>query len=130
MIRQDGRIFKADSLPVGKPIIIIYFSPDCEDCQQFMDKISNSIDDFKSASIAMITFLPVESLSQFIERNNLNKYPNFYVGTEGSNFFVRDFYNIGQLPFVAVYTKDGDLVKQYSGKEIDFNDFLEHLRNL
>ena len=130
MIRQDGRMFKAESLPAGKPIMIIYFSPECEDCQEFMNKIMNRIDDFKSVSIAMITFLPVESLSQFIRKNDLDQHPNFYVGTEGSTFLVRDYYQIEPLLFVALYTKDGDLVKQYSGREIDFNDFLEHLRNL
>jgi hypothetical protein len=53
-------------------------------------------------------------LKDFVISNKLDKYPNIYAGTEGNTLFVRDYYNVMQLPFVAVYNKNGDLLKTYN----------------
>jgi hypothetical protein len=130
MLQPDGKVFKAEDLPIGKPIIIIYFSKECEDCQQLTDKILNRIDDFKKVSIAMITYLSVESVSKFVMKNGLNKYPNIYIGTEGNYLFVLNYYKINKFPFLALYTKNGDLVKMYHDYEVDLDDLLSRLMNL
>ena len=69
--------------------------------------------DFKSASIAMITFLPPDRLAKFSKQYALSKYPNIYFGTEGSSFLVRNYYKIMDLPFAALYSKEGNLIKTY-----------------
>jgi thiol-disulfide isomerase/thioredoxin len=130
MVQKNGKVFKAEDLPIGKPIIIIYFSPDCKDCQSLTDKVIARINDFKSASIAMITYLSLESVSQFVNKNGLDKYPNIYVGTESNSIFVMNYYNIKDFPFIALYTKNGDLVKRYYDKETDVNDLLHRLNSL
>jgi thiol-disulfide isomerase/thioredoxin len=114
MIQANGKIFKAGDLPMGKPIIIIYFSPECDDCQELMQVLLTRIDEFKKASIAMITYLPVESVKIFVAKYNLNNYPNIYIGTEGDYFFVRDYYKIEKFPFMVFYSENGDLIKNYS----------------
>ncbi len=129
MLQSNGKIFKAEDLPLDKPIIIIYFSPECDDCQHLMNNILSRISEFNSVSISMITNFSIESVSNFVTRNNLEKYSNIYAGTEGNSLFVMNYYNIDQIPFVALYTKDGDLVKKYI-KEIDLNDLLGHLKNM
>ena len=106
--------------------MIIYFSPECEDCMEFTKELLSRINEFKNVSIAMITFLPTETVSQFVKNYNVNAYPNIYVGTEGTLFFVRKYYNIQQLPFLAIYNKNGDLIKIYN-QEINLNDVLKNL---
>ena len=130
MVLSNGKVFNAHDLPLGKPIIIIYFSPDCEDCQKMTDEILARINDFKNVSIAMITYLPVESVSKFVAKNKLNSYSNFYVGTERPSLFVKNYYNIGLFPFVALYTMSGDLVKKYTSKEINIGDLSTRLKLL
>lgn len=130
IIQKDGKIFKAEDLPFGKPIIIIYFSPECNDCRVLIDNILARINEFKTASIAMITYLSQETVSQFVSKNGLDKYPGIYVGTEGNSFFVMDYFNITDFPFIALYTKNGDLVKRYYNKEVDVNDLLRRLKSL
>lgn len=78
----------------------------------------------------MITYLSVESVSQFVARNKLNKYSNIFVGTEGNYLLVKNYYNIEQFPFIALYNKNGDLIKKYSSAEINFNDLLVRLKKL
>lgn len=62
----------------------------------------------------MITYVTVNDLHSFVKEFNFTKYKNFYVGTEGSTFFVRDYYRVGKMPFVALYTKDGDFLNAWN----------------
>lgn len=130
MVLSNNMVFKAQNLPVGKPIILIYFSTECDDCQHLTNELLTRIDDFKNVSFAMITYLSVESVSQFVTKNNLNKYSNIFVGTEGDYLFVKDYYNIEQFPFIALYNKDGELIKKYNNKEINLTDLSYRLKNL
>jgi thiol-disulfide isomerase/thioredoxin len=129
IIRSDGKIFMAGNLPMGKPIVIIYFSPECEDCQQLTKELLNRIKEFNNASIAMITNLSVDKVKQYVAEYHLDTYSNIFAGTEGNSFFVGKYYSIGQLPFMALYNKNGDLIKVYN-KEISIEDLLIHLRDL
>ena len=129
MMQSNGKVFKAENLPMGKPIIIVYFSPDCDECQKFTEELLKRMDDFKKASIAMVTYLPVGTLPQFISKYNLNIYPNIFIGTEGTSFFLRGYYNITRFPFIALYNMNGDLIKIYV-KEENLNDLSDQLKNL
>lgn len=113
IIQPDGKPFFAANLPLGKPIIIIYFSPDCDECKKLTTDLLDRMIEFKKASIAMITYLPVESLKQFVTRFEIKSYSNIFIGTEGNSLFVRNYYNINRFPFIALYTQNGDLVKKY-----------------
>lgn len=129
IIQANGTVFKAENLPMGKPIIIIYFSPDCEECQKLTEELLKRMNDFKKASVTMVTYLPVEYVKQYVMKYNLNMYPNIYVGTEGSSFIVRYYYNIQTFPFMALFNKNGDLIKSYY-KEHNMEDLSVRLRDL
>jgi hypothetical protein len=129
IIQPNGKIFLATNLPMGKPIVIIYFSPECEDCQQLTKELLNRINELKNASIAMITYLSKEKVKQFVSDYQLDKYSNIFIGTEEDSYFVSKYYQVGKLPFMALYNKYGDLIKIYN-KEIDIEDLLVHLRKL
>jgi thiol-disulfide isomerase/thioredoxin len=130
IVESNGKIFKAENLPIGKPLIIIYFSPECDDCQRLTENFLTRINDFKNVAVVMITYLSVESVSQFVARNNLNKYSNIIIGTEGKYLFVKNYYNIEQFPFIALYNSKCYLIKKYYSKEINLNDLSDHLKNL
>jgi len=84
----------------------------------------------QKASIAMITYLPVETVKQYVTKNKLADYKNIFVGTEGNYLFVKDYYKIDQFPFMALYSKNGDLIKKYHSKEINVDDMLLRLKSL
>ena len=130
MVQADGKVFRAENLPFGLPIIIIYFSPDCDDCQLFISDLLARINDFRKVSIAMITYLPVGRVSDFVVKNKLTSFSNIYVGTEGNYMIVKNYYNIEQFPFVTLYNKNGDLVKKYNSNEVNLNDLSERLKLL
>jgi protein-disulfide isomerase len=42
MMQTNGKVFKAEHLPIGKPTIIIYFSPECDHCEKLIQRISKT----------------------------------------------------------------------------------------
>ena len=129
MMLANGKLFKAEDLPIGKPIIIIYFSPECDHCQKLMKELFKRTAELKKASIAMITYLPVDKVVAFQKLYGVNRYSNIYAGTEGSSFFVKNYYKLMEMPFAALYSKNGDFIKSYS-REIDLNDLSKRLKKL
>lgn len=130
MMQANGKVFKAQYLPLGKPIVLIYFSPDCEECQKLTKELLERIEELKNVSIAMITYQPVEMLAQYVLKNNLGKYPNIFVGTEGSSLFVRNYYDIMLFPFMTLYNKNGDLIVKYTSKQVSVEDLLMRIKKL
>ncbi len=130
MLQSNGKIFRAEELPIGKPIVIIYFSPDCEDCQKLTKDLLARMNDFKYVSFAMITYQPVENVRAYVVKNKLNNYSNIFIGTEGSSLFVRNFYNIMKFPFMTLYNKNGDLIVKYQMNEINLDDMYSRIKAL
>ena len=113
IMQSNGTIFKAEQLPFEKPILIIYFSPDCDHCQAFMKDFFKRAGDFKKASVVMVTYLPVAEVAKFSTTFNVKKYSNIYVGTEGSSYFLKNYYQIADMPFTALYDKNGNIIVSY-----------------
>lgn len=130
MVQADGKIFRAEQLPMGKPIVIIYFSPECEDCQKLTKDLLARMNDFKDVSFAMITYQSVENVRAYVVKNKLNTYSNIFIGTEGSSLYVRNFYNIMKFPYMILYNKYGDLIVKYQMKEINLDDMYSRIRIL
>jgi thioredoxin-related protein len=129
MVQANGKIFRAQNLPMGKPILLVYFSPECDHCEKMLKAFFGQAAHFQKASVALITFLPVEKVAKFVTDYNLAKHPNMYAGTEGNTFFVRNYYRVKELPFVALYTKNGDFVASFE-KDINLAALAEKLKQL
>ena len=113
IIQSDGKVFKAEQLPFEKPILVIYFSPECDHCQAFMNDFFKRAGEFKKASVVMVTYLPVEAVTKFVADYKVTNYSNIYVGTEGSSYFLKNYYQIADMPFTALYDKDGNIIASY-----------------
>ena len=113
MQTSSGGIFKAEQLPMGKPIILIYFDPGCDHCDELLRAFFRRAGEFTKASVAMITYEHPSRLIAFEKAFHTKDHSNLYTGTEGESFFVRNYYGITSMPFVALYNSMGDLVKEY-----------------
>ncbi|MBD0366683.1 MAG: redoxin domain-containing protein [Flavisolibacter sp.] len=122
ILQPNGTFFTSENLTKGKPTVIIYFAPECDHCQTLMNAYFKRVTDFNKAQVVMVTFKPVQELTPFINHYNVAKYPNIIVGTEGTTFYLRYYYNIANTPFVALYDRSGQLV--YAYRKIDSVDDL------
>jgi len=130
MMMANNKVFMAEDFPVGKPMLIVYFSPECEDCHVFIEGMLNRIADFKNVSIAMVTYMTGDIVTKYVIKNSLTMYTNIYVGTEGNTLFLKNYYNIVTFPFVALYDKNGNLIVKYTTKQVDLNDLVSRIKKL
>jgi thiol-disulfide isomerase/thioredoxin len=130
MMMANNKVFMAEDFPLGKPMLIVYFSPECEDCHVFIEGMLNRIGDFKNVSIAMVTYMTGDIVSKYVVKNSLNMYNNIYVGTEGNTLFLKNYYNIIYFPYVVLYNKEGDLIVKYTNKKVDIDDLVSRIKKL
>lgn len=129
MLMTNGKFFSADELQKNKPVVLIYFAPDCEHCQVLMNDFFKKIDAFKNVQVVLITFKPVEEVAAFEKLYQTSQYENIKVGTEGTTFYLRKFYKLQNTPFTALYNKQGKLVYSYR-KETYVNDLIQRVKQL
>lgn len=129
MVQANGKLFRAQDLPMGKPILLVYFSPECDHCEKMLKEFFQQAAGFQKASVALVTYLPVDRVAKFAADYRLSNYANMVAGTEGTTFFVRNYYRIKDMPFVALYTKNGDLVAAYE-RDVDLKALREKLKRL
>jgi hypothetical protein len=130
MMMANNKIFRAEDFPIGKPMLIVYFSPECEDCHVFIEGMLNRISDFKNVSIALVTYMTGDIVTKYVVKNSLNMYTNIYVGTEGNTLFLKNYYNIINFPYVVLYNKEGDLIVKYTTRKVDIDDLVSRIRKL
>jgi thioredoxin-related protein len=129
MVLPNGSNFTSASIKKGKPIILIYFSPDCDHCKVLMNEFFKRTSDFDKAEIVMVTFKPLKEVVQFISDYRVNQHPNIIVGSETPMFYIRYYYNLTSTPYTALFDKKGQLVYSYR-KETSLSDLANRLKNI
>jgi thioredoxin-related protein len=117
MIQTNNKVLNATGLPFDKHIVIYYFSPECEECERVTDELVSRKDELEKASIVFITYFPLETVKEFAVKHALNGYPNIYIGTEGNSMFVANYYRNMDFPFIVLYDKKGNYIKNYNRAE-------------
>lgn len=100
------------SLPKGKPVVFIYFSPECSHCEYETEEIKRHMDSLKNATFVFVSYHPIEKIKAFFDKYNLDKYPNIVMGRD-PKYFIPSFFRVEFTPFVAIYTPQGNFVKAY-----------------
>lgn len=109
----NGQHFQSSDLSKDQPLMLIYFDPSCDHCHAFINELLKKINLFRDVQIVMITYVPLDQVKSYLAGSELSKQPGIKVGTEGSTFVVRYFYDIVQFPYVALHRKDGILMSTY-----------------
>ena len=125
---KDQNLTSAD-LEKNKPVMIIYFAPDCPHCQKLIKDMKPSMSKFKNIQVIMITFSDIRMVKTFENDYGLKAYPNFILGTEGYTYTVQRFYQLKHTPFVAIYDKNGKLVQTFE-KQPEASDLLTAIKKV
>ena len=104
---------KAD-VPKNKPVLLMIFDPNCDHCQHATEDILKNIESLKNIQIVMSTNASFEGLKDFYNRYELANYKNITVGLEVKYFLV-PFYDVRNLPYLAMYDKKGKLITTHEG---------------
>lgn len=112
----NGQQYTSAQLAAG-PVVLIYFSPDCEHCQSFTKDLLKNYNVVANKQVVMVTFQAMDMLKPFVSQYSLGTYPNFKVGTEGTSYLVQRYYQIRSFPYIAIYDKKGNLVRTFEGEQ-------------
>ena len=114
ILTTDSVYVTPANLKKHKATMIIYFSPDCSHCQHMMYEMKPQMKAFKNVQVVMIPFVQqLKAIQVFYRDFDLKNYPNFTVGTEGYTYLVQKYYQVKTTPFIALYDKNGKMVKYY-----------------
>ncbi len=74
--------FNTSQIPNDKPIAFVFFSPDCEHCQQETSDILKHMDSLKDVRFYFVSVDQIERLKVFRAYYQLHRYPNITVGRD------------------------------------------------
>lgn len=92
----------------------MFFSPDCEHCQHEAEQMVQNKEALKRIQIIMATTLPVYKMKTFAEQYGLNQMENVVVARD-IYYMLPGFYQIRNLPYLALYDKKGKLIETFEG---------------
>jgi len=110
--KLDSTWFTKDSLPNKRPIVLIYFSPDCGHCQWEATEIVKNMDSLNKAFFVWISSLSLGKINTFYNTFGLNKFNNIAIGKD-VKYFIPVYYSIKYDPFIVIYDKRGAYVKEF-----------------
>jgi len=113
LVLTDGSGFSYKNLQKGRPLILVYFAPECDHCRVFMGSLLKSSKKFTHTQIVLVSYFPLPALQQFSHDFKLHQFPNIKLGTEGNSFLIPAYFKIGKFPFTAVFNKAGKLVATF-----------------
>jgi peroxiredoxin len=114
LLLADSSYFTKESLEKKWPVLLMLFNPKCEHCQHETEEIIQHIDEFKNIRIVMATTQPFDSMKAFIQKYQLTRFSNITVGQD-LQFFLPSFFQISNLPLIALYDKKKKLLKATEG---------------
>ena len=112
LIQGDSSWLTNKDIPKGKPVVIIYFSPECGHCQLTAQEIQNDFDKVKDAFFVWVSYYPVPEIKDFAIKYKLAEYSNFKFGRD-PKYAIPSFYKVKFTPFMAIYNKSGKLVQTF-----------------
>jgi hypothetical protein len=102
-------------IPKGKETILLFISPYCPYCKAQTEEIISHIKSLSDIDIYFLTTFPYESIKEFYNHYQLNKYSNITVGQNYDSNFP-NYFKVKQIPYMAVYGKDKRLKQVFMGK--------------
>lgn len=111
----DGEKFTDKSLNVDSRLMIVYFNPMCEVCQEETEEIIQNIDYFKGIQIVMISPNTREEIVQFSKDFNLDKYSQIIMLHDPEDLFYKQFSATG-YPALYLYDQDKNVIAHFNTK--------------
>ncbi len=114
ILQPDSTWLTTQQLPAKKPVVIIYFSPDCGHCQMTAKEFVTDIDKLKNVELVWVSYHTPQEIKDFADNYGLSHFNNVIMARDVNYFFV-PFYKIPSTPFMAVYDRNGKFLESYTG---------------
>ena len=111
----SGGSFQFSSIPQGKPVVLMFFSPTCPYCQEETAEITTHANLNDEAAIVMVSTFSRQDLNAYIDQYGLNDFGNIRVVRDfGGSLFQE--YGVQSVPYTVVYDGSHQMVRAFRGK--------------
>ena len=119
ILKTDSLYTSDKAIPKDKPVVIVYFSPECGHCQITADEYSKKMKDMRNIYFVWVSYYPLPEVKAFAKKFNLQQFTNIVIGRD-ENYAIPSYYRVKFTPFMAVYNKEHHLIQTYQqGTEAD-----------
>ncbi len=114
-------------LKVGMPNIVMFFSPDCDHCQDEVTKIRESIDSLAFINFILVSNRPPSLIKQFAKEYKISGLKNItYISDLGNN--LTRFFGISSNPSMFFYDKNLKCTAGYNSSMVPVRIMLNKCR--
>lgn len=126
--KLNKTVFTNKDLPAGKMLFFFYFDPDCEHCQQAMKNLDRDYQNYKNASLYLISNADQQKIESFIDKYGpaLKNKQNVTILQDTKNEFMNTF-KPTRFPSMYLYSPKNKLV-DYEDNELSMFRFLKYLK--
>ncbi|MGF6850207.1 thiol-disulfide isomerase/thioredoxin [Chitinophaga sp. W3I9] len=103
-----------DNIPVGKPIVLFYFSPYCPFCKMEMKEIVKNINRLGNIEFYILTPYSFTEMKNFYDEFDLKRFNNIKTGID-NQLFIGKYFNTVSIPYIAIYGQDKRLNGAFVG---------------
>jgi thioredoxin-related protein len=120
-------IFNTAHIPKGKKTAILFFSPSCSHCLNFIKSLLANMDSVKKVQFYMITAVhDMDMIRSFYKEYDIKKYKNIKLVGRDKDFFFITHYGLVHFPGVALYDEKKKFVHFMEG-EITVSDIYKYV---
>lgn len=102
VLTDTTKTFNSKDIPEGKPIMIVWFDPNCKDCQKETEHLLADMNSYSDVKIYMVTSHSHKELMVFYKHLRLDTCRNILVGIDTAITIPKQ-YRINEIPITLVY---------------------------
>ena len=110
----DSASFTNEQLKKNKPVVLMFFSPDCDHCQKETKELLAYKEELKDLQIVMASPAAFAEINNFYADNNIASMSNIVMGKD-QGYALGMKYQLRTYPSVFVYDATGTLAKAFIG---------------
>ena len=116
VLLDSTTVFNTYNIPEGKPILIMFFDPDCKHCKAETRMLLSGMDSLKDIRFFMITSVhDFKRIRDFYDEYRLSDYKNIEVVGRDYEYFFITYYGVKFVPDLVLYDSHKNLVKYFEG---------------
>jgi len=106
---SDSTVFCSMQIAKDKPVILMYFHPECELCTLKMQQIQQVSKTYGDIQWILVSFAEKDTLIKFVETYQLTDIPNLAVLVD-FQFTLHDHLHLANIPTIYIYDRRHRLV--------------------
>lgn len=127
LLQDSISAWDSQQLPADRPLVILYFSPDCVHCADMTSYLMDSLRLLQGATLLFVSNAPLEDIRRFSQSYHIDAHQNMIIGND-QQYNVFNIYKINAFPEIIIYNRQRKLAKLYKG-EIDIQQILHAINS-